>query len=279
MVDALFNVVIQGVEPVGGCPPPGAEVATLTSTVARMLPPFSLRSGSNGEVIKVRNSSRITVKFLNIRDGLSDDGLDYKATTGGNIFCNCITNNEEGVDLDGGSCNQVVLNLVTQNENGVRASSGAARNLYRSNTVSYNSRPVLEASSDPAGRHNGLILSQSATQNHFELNHSVGSPDDGLKLVGASGNCVIGNLIDHDGGDPLAAVPPDTGACELSTANNNMVDCNTMTGSTTQGGQPSNVCRVVSGSGNTGSNLPGGAACAATPCPPFSPACTIAPIP
>src|SRR5207249_142365 len=143
-------------------PPPG----TLTSTVARKPPPFVTPSGSNGEVLKVVDCSRVTIKYLNIRDGHnpqhSDDGVDFKTSTAGRLFCNCVMNNS-----------------------------------------------------------------------------------------------ITGN-----GGDPNASVPPDTGACELVSATNNRVDGNQMSGNVTKAGQPSDVCRLISGTGNCGSNIPGAPACA-----------------
>src|SRR5947199_313246 len=72
LIEGLFNVVITGVTPSGGCPadfPANYKSlkAALTSTIARQDPPGTLRTGSNGEVIKVRNSSRVAIKFRNIR--------------------------------------------------------------------------------------------------------------------------------------------------------------------------------------------------------------------
>ena len=151
-----------------------------------------------------------------------DDGFDYKAGTGGLIFCNCVTNNEEAIDVDGGSCNQVVQNLAVENDDGIRASAGTKLNIYRSN-VSLNNglTPYEKTSSDPTLRHNGLILSTSTTQNNFENNvakwdannemacTAPGIPfacctgnmtgncrmDDGLKLNGATNNCIVNNTI------------------------------------------------------------------------------------
>ena len=41
----------------------------LKSEVSRKDPPFNTPTGSNGEVIKLVSSSRVTIKYLNIRDG------------------------------------------------------------------------------------------------------------------------------------------------------------------------------------------------------------------
>jgi len=319
LIEGLFNVVITGVTPSGGCPadfPANYKSlkAALTSTIARQDPPGTLRTGSNGEVIKVRNSSRVTIKFLNIRDGRGlavnpstishDDGLDFKTSQGGLIFCNCITNNEEGIDVDAGSCNQVIQNLVIENDNGIRASGGTKSNIYRSNaSVNNGDTPFESGASDPSGRHDGLLISQSATLNNFENNFmifdstsamgcaGVGVPftcctgpmtgncktDDGLQLFGANNNCIVNNTITGNGGDPAAADPPGTGACEVVTSSNNKIDCNTMTGNVKKDMvTPSNNCRIISGTGNTGSNV-GGPACTSASCP--APSCTITPIP
>src|SRR5207237_3040512 len=215
-----FSVVVTGDPPSdtthNACsadqrPGPG----TLTSPVARKRPPCVTPSGSNGEVIKVVSSRRVTIKYLNIRDGRFvpshvDDGLDYKTSTGGRVFCNCITNNEEGVDVDGGTCNQVEQNLVLANENGIRASAGAKWIQYRNNTSMNNDLPQSETASDPAGRHNGLIASVSTTSNNFEGNVAIIDPstdpngachsDEGLKFYSANGNCATGNSITNSAG-------------------------------------------------------------------------------
>jgi len=313
LIDGLFNLVITGVPPSdlthNNCsgdkgPPPG----TLTSTVARKDPPFATPSGSNGEVIKVRNSTRLTIKYLNIRDGrfpfmpttkaqIADDGLDYKRSTGGRVFCNCITNNEEGIDVDGGTCNVVEQNLVLANENGIRASAGAKWIEYKNNTSMNNDLPQTETPSDPAGRHNGLIASVSTTSNNFEGNVAIIDPstdpngachsDEGLKFYSANGSCATGNSITNFGG--LTNPNPssdDTGGCEIFNSSNNKVFGNTFSGNKDKTCTlDRNSCRVVSGTGNCGDNIPGAPACAVTTCPPLfkvessSAPCAVVPIP
>src|SRR5439155_10985371 len=112
--------------------------------------------------------------YLNSRDGrftftpttkaqIAGDGLDYKRSTGGRVFCNCVTSNGEGIDLDGGTCNVVEQNLVLANENGIRASAGAKWIEYKNNTSMNNDLQQTETPSAPAGRHNGVIASVSTT--------------------------------------------------------------------------------------------------------------------
>jgi len=282
LVNVLFNVVITGVPPANGCPV-DARTAGLTSTIKRMEPPFSLRKPSNGEVIKVYKGANVTVQYLNIRDGRAmdlsnddnhDDGLDYKRTADGLILCNCITNNEEGIDVDNGSCNQILRNFVTSNEDGLRASGGAKRNTYKFNYVSNFGLVPTEPASDPAGRHNGIAITESSTLNNFEMNTVTTDPgaakaDDGIQLFGATNNCLVNNTITNNGGAPVVDDSFGTGACEVHSSTNNRIDCNTMTGNVAQDmTTPSNVCRIVAGSsGNTGSNVPGGAACSSASCP------------
>src|SRR5262245_8958637 len=299
LIKNLFNLVIQGEAPAdtshNGCsgdkgPAPGS----LTSEVSRKPPPFSIPSGSNGEVIRVVSSTRVTIKYLNIRDGRFrpnhvDDGVDYKKPTAGRVFCTCITNNEEGLDSDGGMCNQIEQNLVVANENGIRAGEGVKWVRYRNNTSQGNDLSQTEPASDPAGRHSGLILSESATANVFEgnvaVNDATGNSDDGLKFFGASGNCATGNVVTRFGGLGNDEPPGgDTGACELFQASDNKIFDNVFTGNVTESGAPSNVCRVVSGSGNCGDNIPGAPACRSG-CPALfrsesaSAPCTVEPIP
>src|SRR5262249_1498195 len=148
---------------------------------------FVTLTGSNGEVMKFRSSSRVTVQYLNIREGRipvdpanplgaatrADDGIDIKLSTASRAFCNCILHNEEGLDVDGGSRNQVGQNLVKDNENGIRASASAKWVRYRSNPSMNNDLPQTDTASDPAGRRNGLIMSVSTTANNFEGNLAV----------------------------------------------------------------------------------------------------------
>src|SRR5213594_729484 len=288
VIRGLFNLVVTGDPPANtsfaGCSgDKGPQPGTLTSTVARKPPPFVTPSGSNGEVLKVIGSSRVTIKYLNIRDGHnpqhSDDGVDFKTSTAGRLFCNCITNNEEGADIDAGSCNQFVKNLVISNQNGIRASSGTKFDLFQDNTSKNNNLPIIDTPSDPAGRHNGMIISESSASNNLIGNVSMGNPDDGFKINIGSSNCVVNNSITGNGGDPNASVPPDTGACELVSATNNRVDGNQMSGNVTRAGQPSDVCRLISGTGNCGSNIPGAPACAGgATCPSLASQCTVAPL-
>src|SRR5207244_7787246 len=139
----------------------GPVAGTLTSTVARQLPPFVTPSGSNGEVLKVITSSRVTIKYLNIRDGShpqhSDDGVDFKTSTAGRLFCNCITNNEDAADMVAGCCNQFIQNLVISNQNGIRASSGTKFDVFQDNTTKNDNLPSIDRTSDLAGRRTGLI--------------------------------------------------------------------------------------------------------------------------
>src|SRR5207237_3019164 len=214
LIKGLFNLVITGEPPSDTThnlcsgdkgPLPG----DLKSEVSRNNPNFTIPTGSNGEVIKVVSSTRVTIKYLNIRDGRLppthvDDGVDYKSSTGGRAFCNCITNNEEGLDVDGGTCNQVEQNLVLANEDGIRASAGAKWIQYRNNTSMNNDLPQTETASDPAGMHDGLILSVSTTANNFEgnvaINDTAGLSDEGLKFFSANGNCATGNTVTNFGG-------------------------------------------------------------------------------
>ena len=134
--------------------------------------------------------------------------------------------------------------------------------------------------SDPAGRHDGLIISETATANNFLNNMVTLTPDDGVQLFNSNGNCVSGNVVTFSGGDPNAACPPGTGACEIVNSSTNKVDGNTFTdniGKACQAPTTANCCRIISGSGNCGSNLCTPVACATAGCPALP--CTVAPIP
>jgi len=168
---------------------------------------------------------------------------------------------------------------VISNENGIRASSGTKFDLFQDNTSKNNNLPIIDTPSDPAGRHNGMIISESSASNNLIGNVSMGNPDDGFKINVGSSNCVVNNSITGNGGDPNASVPPDTGACELVSATNNRVDGNQMSGNVTKAGQPSDVCRLISGTGNCGSNIPGAPACAGGATCPAPSQCTVAPLP
>src|SRR5437870_1644124 len=237
LIKGLFNLVIQGEAPSdtthNGCsndkgPLPG----DLKSEVSRKDPPFNTPTGSNGEVIKLVSSNRVTIKYLNIRDGrfpltapdqkaqLADDGVDIKTSTASRAFCNCIENNEEGLDVDGGTCNQVEQNRVRKNEDGIRASAGAKWIRYSNNTSENNDLAQTDTASDLAGRHNGLMLTESATSNNFvgnvAKNDAAIRSDDGLKFYGANGNCASDNDITKFGktSNPSPS-SDDTWGCEI----------------------------------------------------------------
>ncbi|TMB04568.1 MAG: DUF11 domain-containing protein [Deltaproteobacteria bacterium] len=307
LIKGLFNLVIQGEAPSdtthNGCsndkgPLPG----DLKSEVSRKDPPFNAPTGSNGEVIKLVSSNRVTIKYLNIRDGrfpltapdqkaqLADDGVDIKTSTASRAFCNCIENNEEGLDVDGGTCNQVDQNLVRKNEDGIRASAGAKWIRYSNNTSENNDLAQTDTASDLAGRHNGLMLTESATSNNFvgnvAKNDAAIRSDDGLKFYGANGNCASDNDITKFGktSNPSPS-SDDTWGCEIFNSSNNKVFRNRFSGNITLNGAPADFCKLVSGTGNCGDSIPGTAACNVTTCPPLFPSdstgstpCTVEPL-
>jgi len=307
LIKGLFNLVIQGEAPSdtthNGCsndkgPLPG----DLKSEVSRKDPPFNTPTGSNGEVIKLVSSNRVTIKYLNIRDGrfpltapdqkaqLADDGVDIKTSTASRAFCNCIENNEEGLDVDGGTCNQVEQNRVRKNEDGIRASAGAKWIRYSNNTSENNDLAQTDTASDLAGRHNGLMLTESATSNNFvgnvAKNDAAIRSDDGLKFYGANGNCASDNDISKFGktANPSPS-SDDTWGCEIFNSSNNKVFRNRFSGNITLNGAPADFCKLVSGTGNCGDSIPGTAACNVTTCPPLFPSdstgstpCTVEPL-
>jgi hypothetical protein len=57
----------------------------------------------------------------------------------------------------------------------------------------------------------------------------------------------------------------------------NKIDANIFSGNITKAGLPSNSCRLISGTGNCGSNLNPAVTCATAGCPALP--CTVAPIP
>src|SRR6185295_12182535 len=159
-------------------------------------------------------------------------------------------------------------------QNGIRASGGAKNCRYKDNTVIDNNLPVSEPPSDPAGRNDGLIITESSTGNNFEGNEVLnGAPDDGIALNLAKTNCIVNNKVDRCGGTPTPFNPDGTGACELISSTNNRIDCNVFT-NCVNGSTPSNCCHASGTStGNTGCNAnfcPAMPVCTGTcaPCPP-----------
>jgi len=137
----------------------------------------------------------------------------------------------------------------------------------------------------------------STTSNNFEGNVAIIDPttdpngpchsDEGLKFYSANGNCATGNSITNFGGltNPNPS-PDDTGGCEIFNSSNNKVFGNTFSGNKDKTCTlDRNSCRVVSGTGNCGDNIPGAPACAVTTCPPLfkvessSAPCAVVPIP
>ena len=109
------------------------------------------------------------------------------------------------------------------------------------------------------------------------MNAVSGSPDDGIKVVGANSNCIFKNTpVTNNGFTDLGVPILGSGGAEVSTSNNNRIDCNEIR---FNGDMLTDLIRLLSGTGNFGSNVPPGSVCPASPaaCPALS--CAASPSP
>jgi parallel beta-helix repeat protein len=197
------DLTIEGTPPVpAGCPPGGLGPADLTATVA----------GGSDEVIKVRRSEGIAVRFLNITEGRSA-GIEFKTSEDGVLECSCVARNgDEGVELDGGEDHQVVRNLVTENRrDGIRLKES------EDNTVGDN--VVADNGSD------GIEIEQESDGNTVIDNLIFGNGADGIDLDDSDGNRVVDNVVVENGTDE----DRDSGV-ELRNSDRNVVDGNEIRG-------------------------------------------------
>ena len=249
------NLTIQGVAP-GTCPPGPMD---LTSTV-RGNPNAPATTLSSGDVIKVLDSTNITVQFLNVVDGAINDGLTAEHSKGTQFNCNCVERNEDGMELDNLSGNtRVVQNLITHNEDGLKADGGTKNALVDGNLVVENRRPPSST------RHegDGIRFNTAGVGNIITNNTVLRNRDDGIDMRSTNGtatapNRVERNLLMGNGFTDAGAPTPMGNGIEVQSSSSNVFNCNKVSGNADM---LTDLVRMLSGAGDIGSNMPPGSAC------------------
>jgi len=244
------NLVIEGDPPSGACPRLGPEPKTLTSSLIsdRSTPP----TGSHGEIVKVLSSTNIAIRFLNLVNNDPEDAVEYKKSSSGDMTCNCCSGNEECFEMSGGKGYVVKQNLVTDNGHGINAGH-LARNVTIMNNTIVSNRRVFETDVEQG---DGITILEGTTATSVVGNIVRDNLDDGIDLEDASSITVTDNVVTGNGFTD-AGVPTAGGfGIVLQNSSNNLIDCNTISGNADG---LTDQARVLSGTGNTGSNVSGSA--------------------
>jgi hypothetical protein len=89
--------------------PPGtfnSVQAAVDAAKSEGLTPADLTSTLRGdhqlgeEVIKIRRSHDIVIRFLNVVDGGAETGLEIRKGSANVVHCNCVTRNHDGIEVD-----------------------------------------------------------------------------------------------------------------------------------------------------------------------------------
>jgi hypothetical protein len=230
-INRRSNLVIQGVMPTT-CPP-GADLPSTLRGDPNASPP----SGSQGEVVKVLDSTNIVVRYLNIVDGGEHDGLEFKETTNSLADCNCVARNDEGYELDTASNSKTIDSLVTDNETGIRLHDGAVDNMVMGNISERNAM------------HGIMLLDSDTERNMVAGNTTRANGIDCIHLDEADVNVVESNVV----GGGAATPQLDCGREDIRVQND--ADRNRFSDNVDPDGMLLRInCTRTSSSGNTGNN-------------------------
>lgn len=252
------NMTIRGILPGGSvaCQDGNAPLPEdLRSTVAGRCN----RSEGDCETLKIYKSSNIRVEYLNIVNGMHS-GLEFRRSTNGMAFCNCMARNlEEGLEFDKGNGHVALQNLVTQNgaleDGGIRVHD-SVRNVLRKNIIVDN-------------KTGGINFDDEANENLLEENVVRASIGYGIRLVDSEDNRITNNLVETSTKDGIYLKESEENtlsgnvlvsnlfnAIRLKNADENVVYGNTFTSN----GADTVVCERGSHD-NTGSDVAGNADC------------------
>ena len=237
------NLAIEGDPPPTACPEFGPEPTTLTSSLSPDGSPPP--TGSNGETVKIISSTNISIRFLNLIDADPVDAVEYKNSSGGEVTCTCCARNDECVETTGGGGYVVKQNLITDNGHGVNAGHQTHDVVIMNNTIVSNRRFFGTDIEDG----DGVTIQEGTTSTSVVRNIVRDNLDDGIDLENVTSITVTDNVVTGNTDDGIV----------LQSSSNNLIDCNTISGN---GDGLTNRARVISGTGNTGSNMSGsGTAC------------------
>jgi hypothetical protein len=226
------NLTIQGVPPASGLCPPGPR-----DLLAILQGGDAARPESNGEVVKVVKSTNIVVRYLNIVDGASHDGLEFKRSWGGGAHCNCVADNDEGYQLHDGGGHVLSDSLVVRNDQGIVLHLGPVDSVVRGNVVEANA-------------HHGIALLDSATERNRVVGNRVrANGGDCINVDEADVNVVSANVA---GGD---ATRPDLDCGGVPVRVQNDADGNRFDDNRDGGGVLLSIaCNGGTSEGNSGDN-------------------------
>ena len=228
---------IHGVPPDSGCSPYGPAQDDLTSTV----------TGGSREVIKVRKSKDIDIRYLKIVDG-KREGVEIENSRRTTLACNCVAHNhDEGVELEESDDNTIEQNLVTMNGyDGIKLNE-CKENTIRANTVDEN-------------EDDGLAIEDDSHENGVTCNRIRRNAEDGIDVDYSDENEIKANEVVDNG-----RRPGEDNGIELRKSDKNFVDSNQITGNAD--GLVDQVKCQSGSDGNSGSNVvpPCGTTTAAVP--------------
>jgi parallel beta-helix repeat protein len=240
LIDKRNNLTIEGDAPTAlGCPPDGLDPADLTSTVKG-------DSQDVTDVIKVRNSMNIVIRFLNIVDGgTSKTGLEFRTGMSNIAHCNCITRNKNGVEFDHHSKGTASKNLIFKNN---RDGIWLHRCVLNASLIMNTSRENLD---------DGMEIDDSCTESNLvSMNLVTRNVHDGIEIVDSDKNTIVVNEVTFNGKskskDSGIELKPGTGT---HGADDNFVDGNDIHDNSDMLLNLLN-CKQTNGHGNTGNNVP-----------------------
>ena len=240
LIEKRNNLTIEGDAPTAeGCPPDGLTPADLTSTV---------KGGSQDlkDVIKVKNSMNILIRFLNVVDGgKSKTGVEFRTGMSNIAHCNCITRNKDGIEFDHHSKGTASKNLIFKNN---RDGIWLHRCVLKTSLIMNTSRENLD---------DGIEIDDSCTESNLvTMNLVTKNVHDGIEVVDSDKNTIIVNEVTFNGisksKDSGIELKPGTGA---HGADDNLVNDNDIHDNSDMLVNLLN-CKQNDGSGNTGNNVP-----------------------
>jgi len=242
LIDKRNNLTIEGDAPTAeGCPPDGLDPSDLTSTVKGSTPFDS----EVPDVIKVRNSMNIVIRFLNVVDGgAKKTGIEFRKGMSNIAHCNCITRDKDGIEFDDHSKGEASKNLIFKNNrDGIWLHRCSDLNQLIMNTT----RENLD---------DGIEIDDSCTDhNTVSMNLVTKNVHDGIEVVDSDFNNIVLNEVTFNG----ISKSKDSGielkiASGESGASRNFVDSNDIHDNSDMLVNLLN-CKQTDGN-NTGNNVP-----------------------
>jgi parallel beta-helix repeat protein len=141
------------------------------------------------DVIKVRNSMNIVVRFLNIVDGgMLKTGLEFRTGMSNIAHCNCITRNKDGVEFDHHGKGTASKNLIFKNKrDGIWLHRCVVNGALVMNTSRENGDDGIEI--DDSCTESNLVTMNLVTKNEH----------DGIEVLDSDKNTIVVNTVTFNG--------------------------------------------------------------------------------